>query len=247
MRNRRYAFASSLVFILIVVFLVLPLVRCSVRSDTEKYKHKNGDTVETGTQEIIQVKTLCQYPLLPTGCESTAAVMVLNYYGDNVDMETFAGEWLSKSSDFYTYMGEDYGPDPNKVFVGDPFTAYGYGCYAPVIADCINENSRVCNAYTVIGKDFSFLLSEYVDKGMPVLLWATMDMTPIKRGAEWILPQGENFVWKSGEHCLVLVGYDDKYCYFNDPLSGTIVRYKISLAEKRYNEMGKQAVVVTLK
>ena len=80
-----------------------------------------------------------------------------------------------------------------------------------------------------------------------MLLWATMDMTPVKRGVEWILPQGEDFVWKSGEHCLVLVGYDDKYCYFNDPLSGTIVRYKISLAEKRYNEMGKQAVVVTLK
>lgn len=247
MRNRKYAFAVTLVCVIIVVFFVLPLVRCCIRNDKEDFTPKNGDVVEMGTQEVISVEPLCQYPLLPTGCESACAVMVLNFYGESVDMETFASLWLSKSSDFYTYKGENFGPDPNKAFAGDPFTSYGYGCYAPVIAQSINDNSNDCNAYTVIGKGFDFLLSEYIDKGMPVLVWATMDMTPMKKGDKWITPEGEEFVWTSGEHCLVLIGYDDEYCYFNDPLSGELTKYKKSLSEKRYNEMGKQAVVITKK
>ncbi len=248
MRNRKYVFASAVVCVIIVVFLILPLVRCCIRDDKENFTPKNGDVVESGTQnDIIAVEPLCQYPLLPTGCESVSAVMVLNYLGESVDMETFASLWLPKSSDFYTYMGEDFGPDPNKAFAGDPFTSYGYGCYAPVIAESINENSSKCDAYTVIGKGFDFLLSEYIDKGMPVLVWATMDMTPVKKGDSWVTPEGEEFVWTSGEHCLVLIGYDEKYCYFNDPLSGELTKYKKSLVEKRYNEMGKQAVVITEK
>ena len=248
MRSRRYAVASAVVCVIIAVFLVLPLVRCCIRNDKEDFTPENGDVVESGMQEeLIDVEPLCQYPLLPTGCESVSAVMVLNFYGDSVDMETFAKHWLPKNSDFYTYEGEDFGPDPEKTFAGDPFTAYGYGCYAPVIAQSINNNSSNCNAYTVIGKDLSFVLSEYIDKGMPVLVWATMDMTPVKKGQSWTTPEGEEFIWTSGEHCLVLVGYDEKYCYFNDPLSGELTKYKRTLSEKRYNEMGKQAVVITHK
>lgn len=248
MRNRKFAFFSAAVCVAVAVFLVLPLVRCCIPRGEETSAPRNSEGSGSSTQQaLIKVEPLCQYPLLPTGCESAAAVMVLNFYGDSVDMETFADVWLPKSSDFYTYMGEDFGPDPEKTFVGDPFTDYGYGCYAPVIAQSINTNSRVCNAYTVIGKEFSFLLSQYIDKGMPVLVWATTDMKASRKGASWTLPQGESFTWISGEHCLVLTGYDKDYCYFNDPLSGERKRYKISLAEKRYNELGKQALVITEK
>ncbi len=247
MRSRRYAFASAVVGVIVIVFLVLPLVRCCIRDDKENFTPHNGVVVETSPSVNIEVAPLCQYPLLPTGCESVSAVMVLNFYGDLVDMETFASQWLPKNSDFYTYKGEDFGPDPSKAFAGDPFTTYGYGCYAPVIAQSINDNSNVCDAYTVIGKGFDFLLSEYIDNGMPVLVWATMDMAPVKKGDKWITPEGEHFVWTSGEHCLVLTGYDEDYCYFNDPMSGELTKYKRTLSEKRYNEMGKQAVVITRK
>lgn len=43
----------------------------------------------------LSVPALCQYPELPTGCEATAAAMVLQYYGEAITPSTLAGEWLT--------------------------------------------------------------------------------------------------------------------------------------------------------
>lgn len=39
---------------------------------------------------LISVPALCQYPELPTGCESTAAAMVLKFYGTEISPAEFA-------------------------------------------------------------------------------------------------------------------------------------------------------------
>ena len=56
---------------------------------------------------------------------------------------------------------------------------------------------------------------------------------------------GDTYTWISGEHCLVLVGYDkDKY-YFNDPYKNHgLIGYQKSLVEKRFEELGKQSLVI---
>ncbi len=44
---------------------------------------------------------------------------------------------------------------------------------------------------------------------------------------------------------MLLMGFDENYYYFCDPLSqGAVVSYEKSLVEQRYEEMGRQAVVV---
>ncbi len=36
----------------------------------------------------------------------------------------------------------------------------------------------------------------------------------------------EKFTWVSNEHCMLLVGYDEKGCWFNDPYDGNgVIRY----------------------
>ena len=71
-----------------------------------------------------------------------------------------------------------------------------------------------------------------------------MDMAPIYEGQAWILPSGETFIWPAHEHCLVMIGYDDEYYYFNDPLPGEICAYEKELVEERYEEMGMQALAL---
>ncbi len=195
---------------------------------------------------VIDVPCIRQYPQLPTGCESTAAAMVLQYYGENITHSRFAELWLPKSSDFYNYNGKYYGPDPNHTFAGDPFSEYAYGCYAPVITSAINSNSNLCTAETLYNLTLVELCRRYIDNNKPVLIWATVGMTESLQGKSWYTPNGELFTWISGEHCLVLVGYDDNYYYFNDPLYGNAVGYKREVAEKRYSELGMQAVYIDL-
>lgn len=79
----------------------------------------------------LSVPALCQYPELPTGCEATAAVMVLQYYGEAITPSTLAGEWLTCSEQFYWKNGVLYGPDPDKAFAGDPFSQNAYGLFCP--------------------------------------------------------------------------------------------------------------------
>ena len=46
------------------------------------------------------------------------------------------------------------------------------------------------------------------------------------------------------EHCLLLVGYDREFYYFNDPTAGKQYRYEKSDCEAAYAGMHEQAVVV---
>ena len=196
-------------------------------------------------EKIINVPKICQYPELPTGCESVSATMVLQHYGENVSATTFATQWLACSNEFYYGAEGLCGPDPNVVFAGNPTKSASYGCYAGPIVNAINNNSTKCRAKEISSKSVKDLCKKYIDDGHPVLVWATMDMVKSKEGDSWNLPNGKNFVWTSGEHCLVLVGYSDTDYYFNDPLTGGLVHYDKQTVEARFDELGNQAVVIS--
>ncbi len=201
--------------------------------------------VTTGRKKI-SVPYISQNPELPTGCEATSAAMVLQYYGENINHTTLAKNWISKSSDFYWKDGKKYGPDPNEIFVGDPFTKYSYGCFAPVIANAVNNNSELCFAEVLKEKSLSYLCKKYIDNGKPLLIWATIGMVATQDGDTWYIENGEKYVWSANEHCLVLIDYDDDCYYFNDPLKGEKMAYSKALVEQRYNEQGSQAVYIDL-
>ena len=193
--------------------------------------------------KLLRVPNLNQNPTLPTGCEATAVVMVLQYYKEDISIEDFAKHCLPKCEDFYSKDGALYGPDPNKFIVGDPFSKSGYGCISPVIIVAVNSNSRLCRAEKVNGS-LEELCHRYIDVDKPVLIWATMNMKPIGEGNSWRLQNGESFIWPSGEHCMVLVGYDRFNYYFNDPLKGNTVGYEKKTAEERFVALGSQAVKI---
>lgn len=46
------------------------------------------------------------------------------------------------------------------------------------------------------------------------------------------------------EHCMVLVGGNDKEAYVADPATGKIMNYDKKLLETRYKELFTQAVVI---
>ena len=93
-------------------------------------------------------------------------------------------------------------------------------------------------------KSVEWLCSEYIDKNRPVLIWATMGMKQSKNGRSWKFENGETFTWIASEHCLVLVGYNDEYYFLNDPQSGSTVAYQKDVVEKRFKELGFQAVYI---
>ena len=195
----------------------------------------------------INMNYILQNPELPTGCEATSLTMVLNFLGYHVSKTTIAGEYLPTSTDFSVSDGKKYGPDFSITFPGDPFTKYGYGCLAPCIVTTANNYlSDYGTGHTIVSNisgSSPAQLYDYVKKGVPIIVWATISMCNPRVGASWYTPSGKYVTWTSHEHCLVLVGYDNNNVILNDPLVGTAT-YSRSLFETRYAQMGSQAVIL---
>ena len=193
-------------------------------------------------EQMIDVPVLCQYPTLPTGCESVAATMVLRYYGDGIAAEDFARDWLSCRDGFYRSGGRLYGPDPEKVFVGDPFIRASYGCFEGPIVQAVNGHSETCVAEAVVGRSLPSLCEEYIDRDHPLLVWVTMGMAEPREGSSWHLEDGSLFTWMAGEQCMVLVGYTSTHYLLNDPMTGEVAAYEKALVEACYIRLGRRAV-----
>ena len=212
--------------------------------------HDSQSNIQGGTgAALLDVPYISQLGQYPTGCESVSTVMALQYLGIEITVDEFIDNYLDLGTEPWTAEnGEMYGGDPWETFLGDPREASGWGCYAPVIKKAIDRavDSESYQVSSLFGIPLETLCETYVDQNIPVILWASMEMKGVHPGKQWVIREtGETFTWKAGEHCLLLVGYDDLYYYFNDPRknSGT-VRYPKELVETCYGEMGKQAVVV---
>lgn len=210
-------------------------------------------TVTTGTSasisqlnpHIIDAPLIPQFPNYPTGCESVSAVMLLNYWGEDISVDTFIDDYLPKSSYFHSKDGIYYGPNPYEYFIGNPRTEQSYGCMSPVIQHAINsyygENSPLKN---VSGLSLPELCNTYIANNQPVLVWVTIGMVETYTTAQWRLEDGTLYAWPANEHCMLLVGFDEKYYYFNDPYTGKVKKYAHWICEDRYTALGSQALVI---
>lgn len=203
---------------------------------------------EASSVEVADVPVLSQFPELPTGCEATAATMLLQWGGVEVSKEEIAAaiprqpmpEWS------VTEDGEEtalmLGANPNEVFVGDP-ESVGFGVYHKPVADVINLflPERVKD---LSGISFEGLLEAMKENQAPAVVWATVDMTELELFAEWTDPYGGVVQWYEPEHAMTLVGFDDDYVYVNDPYRGQQSAYERELFRDRWERMGSQAVTV---
>ena len=193
----------------------------------------------------------------PTGCELVSTSMLLAFYGVDISADKLISDgYITAKKVYLNRYGNACGPDPDMYFVGNPLDEKGYGCYSKTIISAL-EKILPEDKYSVIdlhNKSMETICKDYLDKGIPVLLWASINMKPtyISSINHWMIDEGNKygteFRWRSNEHCLVMTGYDSGYYYFNDPLdekNGT--KYRKWQVEKRYNELGKMAVAVKKK
>lgn len=218
-------------------------------STAEKTTSAAATTAEkTGDFVCIDVPFISQREEYPTGCELVSASMLLKFYG----FDATAGELIEKGCIKQSEVEYDgnkiYLDDPNKAFIGNPRSDSGYGCYAPALLDCLDKylEDEYFDAVNLSEISLPDLCMEYIDFGEPVIIWGSINMgdTKIIKNAWTIKDTNKNFDWIANEHCLVLVGYDDENYYFNDPLKNAAVPYKKETAEKRYKELGSQAVTI---
>lgn len=194
----------------------------------------------------IEVPYLDQSGAYPTGCESVSTVMLLQYLGYDISVDTFIEQYLEKE-DFEEREGVWYGPDPRTHFCGSPYDEDSFGCYAPVICKALEK--ILGDAYEVLdrtGTEIDILIREYIDREMPVVFWACINMREPITGPQWKLKEtGETFTWISNEHCMLLVGYDEEGYYFNDPYDNNgVIRYSKDVVKDRYKAQHMQAVGV---
>lgn len=198
-------------------------------------------------KRIISVPYISQENLLPTGCEIVSAIMLLKFYGYAVSADDFVDRYLIKQDLQVHSNGQLSGPHPSSAFIGSPYRSDGLGCYAPVILNSLNQIlSDRDTATDLTGTSIDTLIDRFIKNDTPVLIWASINMKPLKNGTQWIIEDtGEKFTWLSGEHCLVLVGYDEDNYYFNDPYdSNGLMGYDKDTVQQRYMQMGQQSLVI---
>lgn len=224
----------------------------SERMQGNNFIKQNTTTVISG-EYVINMEGYNQ-DTIPTGCESVSAAVVLNYLGIQISPDEFIDRFLPKQ-EFYM-IGEDlYGANPEENFVGNPYVTGSLGCFPPVIIDAVNRlkesgyaQSENITAEELEAVSLEEMCQKYIAKDIPVLVWTTVYMSEPKQGRTYYLEDGTEYTWKSGEHCMVLCGYNESYYYFKDSLSnGETVRYEKNLAERRYYQMGERAMIIMRK
>lgn len=208
-----------------------------IKSAILEHTTRAAENYEYPNSFSLDIPFVSQYPELPTGCEITALTTVLNYLGYNVDKLIMADYYLDKGE-----MGE---VSPYKAFVGNPRDEDSCGAFAPVLVNSatkyLKSQRSYMNVYNITGAEYNELL-DYVDDGHPVLVWETMYMKEPYESCTWNI-DGENIMWLSREHAMVLIGYTQSTYIMADPLRG-ICEYDKELVETRYKSMGKQAIVI---
>lgn len=96
------------------------------------------------------------------------------------------------------------------------------------------------------------LCIEYLANNTPVVFWGggvrrhEHVMYAPTKGTSWYIDDtDEMFTWTAYEHCLVLVGCDSSYYYFNDPLKSKQYKYARASVEESFKAVYSQFVALT--
>ncbi len=210
---------------------------------------RNDDGSIDITEVYIPVATVMQKPELPNGCEITSLTSVLNYYGYDVSKTKMADEYLPKES----FVIKDkilYGANPYKAYAGNPRDEKGaFFCYAmPIVKaaqdylDIVNSNNN-STALDISGSMREDIIS-YLDEGIPVVIWITLDLEKPRINYSWHLNDTkENFDAPVNLHCVVINGYKGNRVHVMDPLKGQVI-YDVDSFFESYYALGSHAAIV---
>lgn len=207
----------------------------------------------------------------PMGCEAVSATMAARYEGYNVSVETIIDntptDELGKRQETRTkeviekVLNEETGEmetiisteeetvwvaeNPFKYFVGHPAKDKyqgSYGCYAAPIVTALQTSGISC---TNISGGSVDTLYDYIRIGKPVVVWCRVNAQDLTEGVTWQYPDGSGeYLELVGEHCAVLIGYDENYVYLNDPAVGKGVKQDKEKFESNWYKLHSQALVI---
>lgn len=188
---------------------------------------------------IDGVITYNQFPYYPTGCESVALYILLKYYNVDVTVSQIVND-LPKGDIPYYENEILYGGNPYLEFIGEPTSSSSFGVFDKPIENVANNyKSGIINA---TGTSLNDIL-KIVKSNRPVLVWTTGNLTLPYISRTWIYkPTLETINWISGEHAVVIVGYNENQIIISDPLKGKIIYQDRATFESRYNYLGKRAL-----
>ncbi len=192
------------------------------------------------TKNLLQdIITYHQFPDYPTGCESIALYILLKYYEIDVTPNDIIND-IRKGELPYVENDTIYGGNPEIEFIGDPNNSNSYGVYNQPLAEVANMYKPGIISQTNF--DFTEVL-RLIDNNHPVLVWVTINLTEPYISNSWIYkPTGEVINWISGEHAMVVIGYNEYEVIVSDPYTGQIVSYDMDLFINRYNYLGGRAL-----
>lgn len=188
-----------------------------------------------------------QNPELPNGCEITALAAVLNYFGIKVDKVKLAKEYLPTEK--VVKKGNNlYGPDPNVAYAGNPFDKLDSFYVFPLpIVEVANkiliENNSMLRAIDMPNTSKEEII-HFVQSGVPVITWITIDLKKPKRNHYWIIQETkEKHFFYSNLHVVVVTGYRNGKVTVMNPLIGQ-EEIDEDVFFNSFQSMGSQCVVI---
>lgn len=216
---------------------------------SSKPQEQNTNTLEkspkkkTNKKVLLDVPIISQKPELKNGCEITSLTMLLKYAGVEVDKMTLAQQIKKdKTPLLHDEKGniKQWG-NPNDGFVGDITGKNdGFAVYPKPMLELM-EQYIPRRSIDLTKQPFESLLQS-IDQGNPIVVWVTIRFKAPKEYKEWE-KNGNKIKATFDEHAVLLVGYDKKYCYINNPFNGKKnQKIKKDTFIKIWNTMGNLAI-----
>lgn len=178
--------------------------------------------IQLAPNVMLDAPLIKQMPELPRGCEVTSLAMLLQYAGVSVNKLTLAAEIQKDPTPRYVKDGKTYFGNPQVGFVGNMYTFSkpGYGVYSKPIAHLAEKYlpGKIVNLSNRSFKELQLSLT----LGKPVWVVTNVTFAPLSERyfQTWHHPDGSFTKITMKEHSVLLTGYDEKFVYFHDPLSG---------------------------
>jgi len=206
-------------------------------SSSSQAKSKPVNQVKLNVPLVNQMTT----PRLYNGCEVTSLTMLMNYAHINVTKNQLGTQLASVP---LTYDNGEHG-NPNYGFVGDiTGDNPGLGVYhEPIYKLAKTQTSHVKD---LTGSSFETVIKQ-LELGRPVWTITTASFAPVSTMQTWETPQGSVKVTYD-MHSVAIVGFNrtKKLIYINNPYGYKQQAVSWSNFKAAYNQMGKQAIVLTL-
>lgn len=191
----------------------------------------------------LEIEGVNGFGEFPSGSGISAVATVLQYYGIDasiVDLYNIADKYVD------LLIIDGFTPSPWEKIVFDPQNI-GSVYYAPPIVNMANKYLTSIGserrAKDVSGTTLEELL-KYVEKGIPVIIWATETERTAEDGTTWIADNGEKVVCKNGMEVFVIKGYTSDKIKLMYHANNLIVEYSHDLVNEMYQSVYAQAIVI---